>query len=109
VIDNFREDVAMLETLVSEHEGLTASDLEAIERSLDELRRKIALLDARTALLEGRSDARRRQLDVVFGRKFGLRTRAKGAAAFLAPGTAGRRLERQVAASSTGGWDLADR
>jgi glycosyltransferase involved in cell wall biosynthesis len=109
VIDNLREDLVIFELLLREHPGLTAKDRSTIDEVVSGLQRKIALLDARASLVESRPDARRRQIDVLFGRRYGVRTRAKAAAAFVAPGLAGRRLERQIAASDTGGWDLADR
>jgi Glycosyl transferase family 2 len=109
VVDNAREDIVMLQTLAREHDGLTGQDRATIDEAVNGLEHKIALMDARAALVESRADARRRQVDVLFGNGFGMRTRAKAAAAFVAPGLAGRRLERQIAASDTGGWDLADR
>jgi glycosyltransferase involved in cell wall biosynthesis len=109
VVDNYKEDLAIFDNLLLEHPSLTPRDREVIDVVVARHRRRIRLYDAKASLVAGRGDARRRQLDVLFGPRFGLRTRAKAAVAFVAPGTAGRRLEREIAASDTGGWDLADR
>jgi hypothetical protein len=109
VVDNLREDIVMFEALLHEHPGLTQDDRATIDAVMKRLQRRISFLDARASLIEHRGDARRRQLDVVFGRGYGLQTRAKAGAAFVAPRWAGRSLARQVEASGTGGWNLADR
>jgi glycosyltransferase involved in cell wall biosynthesis len=109
VVENFKEDVVFLELLLEENPSLTERDREVIAEVVERHRRRIRLFEAKASLVEKRDDARRRQLDVVFGPRFGVRTRAKAVVAFVAPGLSGRVLERKVAASETGGWDLADR
>lgn len=55
-------------------------------------RRALRVASARAALLEGRSDLRRRALELAVGPGHGVRTRARALATVLAPSTARRRL-----------------
>lgn len=108
VVDNLREDLVMFELLLREHPGLTAQDRATIEGVMRRFRQRVPLLEAKNALVEHRGDARRRQFDVLFGRGFGLQTRAKAAAALVAPRRASRVLNSRGEESRMDGWDLAD-
>ncbi len=73
------------------------SDASDAERAL--ARRRIALFhrllvlgEAKTALMEGRPDARRLCVQVVMGKGLGLRSRARAAVGALSPKWAGRRM-----------------
>jgi glycosyltransferase involved in cell wall biosynthesis len=57
----------------------------ALHASLTDNRRLLLLAQARDAMLEGRTDARRRSFAVAAGRGFGFRTRAKALGSALAP------------------------
>lgn len=76
----------------AERDDLSVAERRVVERSLAVGRRDLALAQAREALLEGRSDARRRALAVALGRGQSARSRIKAAATALAPGVARRRL-----------------
>jgi hypothetical protein len=71
---------------------LTAEERRVLERSVAENSRALALARTRAALLEGRSDGRRRSIEVAFGKGFGIRTRLKALASAAAPRRARRRL-----------------
>jgi len=71
---------------------LTADERELVAGGIDYNRKALALARARAALLEGRTDARRRAFDVVVGRGFEPKTRAKALAAAFAPRSARARL-----------------
>ncbi|HEU0304870.1 MAG TPA: glycosyltransferase [Gaiellaceae bacterium] len=81
---------------------LGAGEREIVQSSIELNRRALRSARARAALLEGRPDARRRALDVVTGRRHGLKTRLKALAAALAPAYARRRLVTQPR-ETTGG------
>jgi hypothetical protein len=81
------------------HPGLSEEEHTIVARSIAEQRRELALEEARSALVERRSDARRRALGVALGRSYPLRTRAKAALSFALPVRAGRQLEQGYAAA----------
>ncbi|HYA69563.1 MAG TPA: glycosyltransferase [Acidimicrobiales bacterium] len=77
---------------------LSRSDVSEAERAvvgerLASLRRDLAFVEAKAALVEGRPDARRRCLEVVVGRGQGPRARVRAAVAAVNPKWAGRRIE----------------
>ena len=81
---------------------LTAAERDAVRRSLAVQQRTLALGEARIALAEGRADARRRALRIAVGAGYGLPTRAKSLASFVAPRWAARHLERSGPLAGTG-------
>jgi Glycosyl transferase family 2 len=84
---------------------LTPSERALVQRLLTERRAAAELERARTALLDGTPDARRRSLDIVKQRGHGLPTRVKAALGAAAPGTMGRLLnarQRRTWVTATG-------
>jgi hypothetical protein len=84
---------------------LTPSERALVQRLLTERRAAAELEQARTALLDGTSDARRRSLAIVKQRGHGLPTRVKAAFGAAAPGTMGRLLnarQRRTWVTATG-------
>jgi hypothetical protein len=69
---------------------------------ISENRRALTLARARTALLTRDPDARRRSLEVVLGRGFGLRARTKALATVLFPSLARRRLASRARETTAG-------
>ncbi len=84
------------------HPSLDARERAIVTRSLAAQRCELALVEARSALLEEDRSARRRSLAIVVGKGFSTTTRLKAAAAFLAPGRVGRRLRRRYGDSWVG-------
>ena len=81
---------------------LSAAERETVRSSIAANEVALRVARARAALLECRSDARRRAFDVVVGSGHGARTRAKALVAAVAPRAAGRRLA-QAPRETTGG------
>jgi hypothetical protein len=84
------------------HPSLSAQARRTVDASIALERRRLALAEARAALLGELPGARRRSLAVAVGRGHGARTRLKAAAAALAPGRAARRLSER-GRETTGG------
>jgi Glycosyl transferase family 2 len=82
--------------------GLSAGEHDVLARSLAHNRRRLAMAEAREALVSGGADARRRALAVALGRGFGPRTRAKALASVISP-RAARRLLSGRERETTGG------
>jgi cellulose synthase/poly-beta-1,6-N-acetylglucosamine synthase-like glycosyltransferase len=72
--------------------GLRPVEREVLARSLARNQHRLALAEAREAVLAGSPEARRRSLAVAMGSGFGIRTRVKALASALSPRTAGRLL-----------------
>jgi len=82
--------------------GLSAREHDVLARSLAYNRRRLAMAEAREALVAGDAEARRRALAVALGRGFGPRTRAKALASAISP-RAARRLLSGRERETTGG------
>jgi glycosyltransferase involved in cell wall biosynthesis len=83
-------------------ERLEPHERRAAEHALAEQRNRAALERAREALVEGRSDARRRSLEVAFGRGHTPSSRLKALVSAAAPGLAGRRLAERPRETTAG-------
>lgn len=81
---------------------LTPREREVVTRGLELNRRALVLARARAAVLDHKNDARRRALDVVIGRGFEPRTRAKALAAAVAPRWARARLASRPRETTAG-------
>jgi GT2 family glycosyltransferase len=77
------------------HPSLTASERQALAASLASHLRRARVAEAEAALLCHLPGRRRRLMPLVTGSGFGLRTRAKAAAALVAPGLAAAYLRRR--------------
>jgi GT2 family glycosyltransferase len=100
--------VAVLE----KHRGdpsLSAQELAIIDEGIRLHGRDAVLIEAREAILERRSGARRLALRIVTGRGFSLRSRLKAMLSLAAPGLSRRFLVRRIESSPTGGVSLRDR
>jgi glycosyltransferase involved in cell wall biosynthesis len=87
---------AMLLERTASHPSLSADELRYLNGELAWFRREAALADAEEALRGLAPHPRRRSLQIAFGRQgYTLASRASALAAVIAPGAAGRYLERR--------------
>jgi cellulose synthase/poly-beta-1,6-N-acetylglucosamine synthase-like glycosyltransferase len=81
---------------------LSAGEREALDQALARNRRRLALAEAREALLSGSPEARKRSLSVALGPGFGARTRLKALASAISPLTARRLLSSRQRETTAG-------
>jgi hypothetical protein len=81
---------------------LQGDEPDVLEASLASYRRELALLDLRTSVAAGDTEARRRALDVLRAPGYRMRTRLDAAVMAAAPAMSGRVLRRRAQRTWTG-------
>jgi GT2 family glycosyltransferase len=77
-------------------DDLDSAERAILEEALAGYRRKLELTEAEASLADGDPEARRQLLRIARSAGYDARTRAKAAAAALAPSLARRRLQRRI-------------
>jgi hypothetical protein len=93
--------IAVLEKILARGD-LREAEAAAAAAALARERRELRMAEAREALRDGRSDARRRALAVALGPAQGVGSRAKGLAAAIAPRAAGAILRNRGSEATAG-------